>query len=149
VRLGIAIAAVGLAFVASSGVAHAEETLRDRKAAAAEVPWYERFTYSAGAPKDAPAWSSANPRTGASQTPAPNARWGLTLNLGDEDRIGEARRVQRQNDEAAVGAFFRFTPRMRLGGKVSVGLQAVAPGLRTSGRDEQAAGVKLESAFKF
>jgi hypothetical protein len=130
-------------------VALAQETLADRTAAAAEVPWFERFTFNSGGSVDAiPSWSTINPR--APGAAVASARWGMTVNVGEaERRLTEAGRL-RQENEAAVGAFYRFTPRVRVGGQVSVAPQSVSPGAnQLNERREPEAGVRLESAFKF
>jgi len=71
-------------------------------------------------------------------------KWGLTLNLRDADRTKVLGR-----DEAAVGAFYHFTPRLRVGGEVSVADSPLASVSPLAGDKEKSAGVKLESAFKF
>jgi hypothetical protein len=130
------------------GVAHAQESRADRTATAAQVPWYERFTFSAAPQEKLPSWSSVNPRDPAAG--AASARWGMTVNVGEaEQRLTEAGRITRDN-EAAVGAFYRFTPRVRVGGKVSVAPpQSVTPNDRSADKRPPEAGVRLESAFKF
>lgn len=146
-RLSVAIAAAGVAFVATGGAAHAQ-SLAERTATASEVPWYERFTYSSGISdeKQAPAWSSVNPRDPSA--PAASARWGVTLNVGEEDRLRTAESITPRG-EAAVGAFYRFSPRVRVGGQVSVAQQPVTPGANRRDQAQDTAGVKLESAFRF
>jgi hypothetical protein len=147
-RFGLAIAALGVAFAASGGTAHAQSSLAERSATAAEVPWYERFTYSSGAATGVseapPSWSTVNPRD--PKVPVASARWGFTVNVGEEDRIRTAEGVAPRG-EAAVGAFYRFSPRVRVGGQVSVAPQPVTPG--AAGQADDNAGVKLESAFRF
>lgn len=147
-RLGLAIAAMGVAVVATGGTAHAQASLAERTAAAAEVPWYERFTYSSGLSDQqaAPAWSTVNPRD--PKAPVASARWGVTLNVGEEDRLRTAESITPRG-EAAVGAFYRFSPRVRFGGQVSVAPQRVTPGATRREETEEAPGVKLESAFRF
>lgn len=136
---------MGVAVVASTGVASAQ-TRADRTAVAAEVPWYERFTYSSGVSEPPPSWSTVNPRAAGAPV-APTARWGMTLNLGEQERLSSAESIS-PREEAAVGAFYRVTPSVRVGGRVSVAPQPVSPGVRRA-QEEPAAGVKLESAFRF
>lgn len=145
-RVPLAIAVLGAAVVASSGVASAQ-TRADRTAVAAEVPWYERFTYSSGVSEPPPAWSTTNPRAAGAPI-APTARWGMTLNLGEQERLSRAESIS-PREEAAVGAFFRVTPSVRVGGRVSVAPQPVTPGAARRAEEEPSAGVKLESAFRF
>ena len=146
-RLGFAIAVMGVAVVASTGMAHAQSNLAERTATAAEVPWYERFTYSSSVAEAAPSWSTVNPRDPSA--PVASARWGVTVNVGEEERLRAAESITPRG-EAAIGAFYRFSPRIRVGGQVSVAPQPVTPGLtRRDQQREDSAGVKLESAFRF
>lgn len=145
-RIGFAIAAMGVAVVATSGVAHAQATLAERSATVAEVPWYERFTYSSGVSEAAPSWSTINPRD--PKAPVARARWGMTLNVGEEERLRTAESITPRG-ESAIGAFYSFSPRVRVGGQVSVAPQAVTPGANRRDQAEDSAGVKLESAFRF
>ncbi|GAM97296.1 hypothetical protein U91I_00921 [alpha proteobacterium U9-1i] len=71
--------------------------------------------------------------------------------------VREAARIERdpqgsRGDETSVGAFYQFTPAVRVGGQVSVET-APAPGVAAPARrreeDGPAAGVRLESAFRF
>lgn len=149
VRLGLAIAAMGVAFAATGGAAHAQTgSLAERTATAAEVPWYERFTYSSGMTDRAtpPSWSAVNPRD--PKAPVASARWGVTLNVGEEERLRTAEDISPRG-ESAVGAFYRFSPKVRVGGQVSVAPQRVIPGANRRAQEEDSAGVKLESAFRF
>jgi hypothetical protein len=139
----------GAAVLATAGVAHAQ----DRPIAPAEgasatnsaVPWYQRFTTSSGVTETITG-DSENDRL-----PAPswtlNQRWGVTLD------VREAQRIERSpegghGDQASVGAYYQFTPRLRVGGEVSVEEQApISPVLRDE--EEPRAGVRIESAFRF
>ena len=145
-RLGFAIAVMGVAVVATTGMAHAQSNLAERTATAAEVPWYERFTYSSGVSDAAPSWSTINPRD--PKAPVASARWGVTVNVGEEERLRTAESITPRG-ESAIGAFYRFSPRLRVGGQVSVAPQPVTPGLTARDQREESAGVKLESAFRF
>lgn len=142
----------GVAALAASGVAHAQDAPAARVAPAAEasraaVPWYQRFTTSNGVTESItgqnendrilpPAWTL-------------NQRWGVTVD------VREAQTVERlteggRGDQASVGAFYQFTPNMRVGGEVSLESEerpmALTPAER---RDEPRAGVRIESAFRF
>lgn len=116
--------------------------------ASSEVPWYQRFTTSHGLTESItgsqendrllpPSWSLSQ-------------RWGVTVD------VREAARIERdpqggRGDETSVGAFYQFTPAVRVGGQVSVetarGPSVAAPARRRD--DEPAANVRLESAFRF
>jgi hypothetical protein len=128
--------------VSAPGVALAQETVAERAAARAEVPWYERFTYSQG-PSQTTAGDAAADRRGV-QAWTPSSRWGVTVNLREATEASA-------RDETAVGAFYRFTPNMRVGGQVSIGTQSVqgVPPAQRARENESAAGVRLESAFRF
>lgn len=136
------------AVIASAGAAHAQ----DRSGAAAvvnaqaAVPWYQRFTTSSGVTEsitgetendriESPAWTV-------------NQRWGVIVD------VREAQRIERlpeggRGDQTSVGAYYQFTPRVRLGGQLSVE-SATSPGAPLL--EEEAgprAGVRIESAFRF
>ena len=119
----------------------------DLKAAGApptsEAPWFQRFTASAGlgdGVKTAPNQNNEQMITWAPQT----SHWGMTINLRDADRTKFAGR-----DEAAVGAFYHFTPRLRVGGEVSVAGSPLSMTGSAANDADKSASVKLESAFKF
>ena len=138
------------AVLATAGVAHAQEAapvsaeLTESRAA---VPWYQRFTTSngltgtiTGIPENdrsfAPAWTL-------------NQRWGVTVDVSDAARIetGPDGAVVR-GGEAAVGAYYQFTPTARVGAEVRV----ADPSERLAaenGAQEPNAGVRIESAFRF
>lgn len=110
----------------------------DRQAVEREIPWYERFSNSVvpGSYGDLP---TLDERTRL--TVAPSPRWGLSLDRGQQE--GFTLRTSRE--EAAVSAYFQFTPRLRVGGRLSVTEQApnrVVPA-------ESNSSVRIESAFKF
>jgi hypothetical protein len=49
-----------------------------------------------------------------------------------------------------VGAYYQFTPRLRVGGEVSVEEETpLAPVPNSIDEDETRAGVRIESAFRF
>ncbi len=140
------------AVLATAGAAHAQERqvapIRAAETQAA-VPWYQRFTTSSGVTENVtgdvendrilpPAWTL-------------NQRWGVTVD------VREAQRIERlpeggHGDQTSVGAYYQFTPRVRVGGEVSVemtdrpGAAQPAQGLDET---EARAGVRLESAFRF
>jgi hypothetical protein len=141
----------GAAVLASAGVAHAQ----DRSVAPAvgvnatnsAVPWYQRFTTSSGVTE------TITGDTENDRLPAPtwtlNQRWGVTLD------VREAQRIERlpeggHGDQASVGAYYQFTPRLRVGGEVSVEEETpLAPVPNSVDEDETRAGVRIESAFRF
>jgi len=141
------------AVIATAGAAHAQQapetalTAPSVGAPAAAVPWYQRFTTSNGLTESItgdgendrimpPAWTL-------------NQRWGVTLD------VREARRIERapeggRGDQTAVGAYYQFTPRMRVGGELSVEAPRLGVAAPVTEREEEPrAGVRLESAFRF
>lgn len=142
----------GAAVLATAGVAHAQ----DRPAAVAApgaaapstaaVPWYQRFTTSSGVTETITG-DSENDRL-----PAPawtlNQRWGVTLDVREAQRIERAPDGGR-GDQASVGAYYQFTPRLRVGGEVSVEEETPLTPVPTENDDEPRAGVRIESAFRF
>lgn len=147
-RLRHAIIGVGVVVAAGANIAQAEETKPVAHAAKAanEAPWFERFTASTAgeAARATPLAPSER-----SMTWTPSARWGVTLNLKDTDRT----KTSATRDEAALGAFYDFTPRLRVGGELRVAdptaMAGPGPGAKGGVNPEPTAGVKLESAFRF
>lgn len=144
------------AVLATAGVAHAQDNsaptsaVADRNAVRAETPWYERFTTTHGVTETLTG-STENDRL-----PAPSwrlsDRWGVTVDVHQAQRIDRALDPASREDQTAVGAYYQFTPRVRLGGEVSVGVPQDSPALSQANHDdktEPSAGVKLESAFRF
>lgn len=138
-----------MAVVASAGAAHAETAkpvtaaVKPAPTVSTEIPWFERFTASTTDETAKPSTAGAADQT---ITAMLTSHWGFSVNLRDADRSKTAPR-----GEAAIGAFFDFTPRIRLGGEVRVADPIVggAPGSVGAAPRETSAGVKLESAFRF
>lgn len=139
----------GAAVLATAGAAHAQErpVAGEAAASASAVPWYQRFTTSSGVTESitgdgendralAPAWTL-------------NQRWGVTLDVREAQRIERSPEGGR-GDQASVGAFYQFTPNMRVGGEVSVeAAQPAAPLSPAPAQEEPRADVRIESAFRF
>lgn len=68
--------------------------------------------------------------------------WGLTLDIKPRNDLGSTAR------DVEAGAFFKLTPRLRVGGAVGVGPNQPAPIRKNDGREETPR-VRLETAFKF
>lgn len=141
----------GAAVLASAGVAHAQdrqvaaESVRAESARGA-VPWYQRFTTSNGVTESItgeaendrllpPAWTL-------------NQRWGVTLDVREAQRIDRLPEGGR-GDQTSVGAFYQFTPSVRVGGEVSVELSERPGASPVERTDEGRADVRIESAFRF
>jgi hypothetical protein len=109
------------------------------------VPWYLRFTTSSGVTESITGDRDANRLV----TPGwnINQHWGVTVD------VREAQRTERlldsaQGDQASVGAYYQFTPSLRVGGAVNV--EAPRQDSLTGSRGaEPRADVRVESAFRF
>jgi len=142
----------GAAVLASAGVAHAQDRPsapvvagNSQASVGAAVPWYQRFTTSTGITESITG-DAENDRL-AAPTWTLNQRWGVTVD------VREAQRIERlpeggRGDQTSVGAYYQFTPRVRLGGEVSVEQQPLSPAPGTED-DAPRAGVRIESAFRF
>lgn len=141
----------GAAAMATVGAAHAQQAaparpvLTQSQAQSAAVPWYERFTTSNGVTETI---------TGVAENdrlPPPawtlNQRWGVTVSVREAQPI-ERLPERGRGDQTSVGAYYQFTPNVRLGGEVSVELSE-RPGAVRSQEEEPRAGVRIESAFRF
>lgn len=139
----------GAAVLASAGAAQAQESVASSvgaEATGAAVPWYERFTTSSGVT------GSITGQAEDDRLPAPawnvNQHWGVTVD------VREAQRVERlpeggRRGQTSVGAFYQFTPNLRVGGQVSLE-SAERPGeAEENASEETRAGVRVESAFRF
>jgi hypothetical protein len=138
--------------LATAGVAHAQDrpaapaSVSNNTAAAAAVPWYQRFTTSTGVTESITG-EAENDRLAAPEWTL-NQRWGVTVDVREAQRIERLPEASR-GDQASVGAYYQFTPRVRVGGEVSVETQE--PLTQTPGTDDEEprAGVRIESAFRF
>jgi len=142
----------GAAVLATVGVAQAQDrpTIAPESASdAVAVPWYQRFTTSNGV-TEAITGDVENDRV-----PAPawtlNQRWGVTVDVREGERLQSLPEGSR-GDQTSVGAYYQFTPSVRLGGEVSVE-SARRPGTgvaaESSDQEEPRADVRIESAFRF
>lgn len=145
----VAFVLAGAAVMATASVAQAQDRpagASEAAAASAAVPWYQRFTTSNGVTESitgvaendrlpVPAWTLSD-------------RWGVTLDVREAERIERLPEGGR-GDQTSVGAYYQFTPRMRVGGQLSV--QTTDRPIATPGvqDDEPRADVRLESAFRF
>lgn len=141
------VLALAGAVVMTAGIAHAQEaaTPQERAAVRAEVPWYERFTVSHGPTE---AMTGLGPADRASQPAwSLSRRWGVTVDVHQAERT-QPDAPPANGDERTVGAYFQFTPSVRVGGAVSVREADRAP-ISPSEPVEPTAGVRIESAFRF
>lgn len=139
--------------VLAAGAAHAQEPVTPRLAPSVEntasaTPWYQRFTTSSGLTESVtgetendrdlpPAWTM-------------NQRWGVTLDVREATRIERLPEGGR-GDQTSLGAYYQFTPRVRVGTEFSLE-STQRPGASVVPQvdsDEPRAGVRVESAFRF
>lgn len=140
------------AVLATAGAAHAQErgaTQGPSQAAATQavVPWYERFTTSSGVTETIGAVEN-------DRLPPPawtlNQRWGITVDVREAQRIERA--PEGRGDQTSLGAYYQFTPRVRVGGQVSLESSDRLTGGSVAAETEEEgarAGVRIESAFRF
>ena len=140
----------GAAVLASAGVAHAQGAPVAPVAGAAPpssaVPWYQRFTTSSGVTESITG-DTENDRL-AAPTWTLNQRWGVTVDVREAQRIERSPEGGR-GDQASVGAYYQFTPRLRVGGEVSVEDQTPLAPVPAPDEETTRAGVRIESAFRF
>jgi len=144
----VAFVIAGAAVMATAGVAHAQDAapthVSEATAARAAVPWYQRFTTSNGVTESItgqnendrllpPAWTL-------------NQRWGVTLDVREAQRV--ERLPESRGDQTSVGAFYQFTPNMRVGGQLNIETERQSPIIQTPA-EEPRADVRIESAFRF
>lgn len=141
----------GAAVLATAGAAHAQ----DRPAtpapgldatASSAVPWYQRFTTSSGVTESITGDRENDRQVAPSWSLSP--RWGVTLDIREAQRIERSPEGGR-GDQASVGAYYQFTPRLRVGGEVSVEDSTSITQVPGQERDQPRAGVRIESAFRF
>src|SRR5215468_6977308 len=112
------------AVLATAGVAHAQDgaasavTIAPAQGDGSVMPWYERFTTSTGLTENVSGFNAQNDRV-IPPSWTLGQRWGVTLNLQQPQRV-----VRGQDhvapQQATVGAYYQFTPRVRVGGEVSI-----------------------------
>lgn len=144
------------AVLATAGVAHAQQRpavappaqsanpVTEQQVIQSAVPWYLRFTTSSGVTQNMAGDRDNNRLISPSWNI--NQHWGVTVD------VREAQRTERlldsaQGDQASVGAYYQFTPSLRLGGAVNV--EAPRESLTGPRQDEARADVRVESAFRF
>ena len=136
------------AVVATAGVAHAQEgTPAERAAVSGAVPWYERFTTSSGVTESVTGTTENDRLTPPTWTLS--QRWGVTVDVRQAQRVERGQDRLQPSDQTSVGAYYQFTPRVRVGGEVSVAGSALSTTGSVVNEADKSASVKLESAFKF
>lgn len=140
--------------VLAAGAAHAQEAAAPRltvpttESSSTGTPWYQRFTTSNGVTESVTGESENDRISPPAWTM--NQRWGVTLDIREATRIERLPEGGR-GDQTSVGAYYQFTPRVRVGGEVLVESteRPGASALQDRHQDEPRAGVRVESAFRF
>lgn len=141
------------AVLAAAGAAHAQEpvtplVIQNTETTTAGTPWYQRFTTSSGVTETVTGEIENDRITPQAWTM--DQRWGVTLDVREATRIERSPEGGR-GDQTSVGAYYQFTPRVRVGGEFSLETTQI-PGAGIVRRDEEEearAGVRIESAFRF
>lgn len=138
----------------TAGAAHAQQPqqqptltgVSEAAAARAAMPWYQRFTTSNGLTEGV----TGDPENDRLMPPAwtLNQRWGVTVDVREAQRLERSPEGVR-GDQTALGAYYQFTPRVRVGGEVSLETAARPGPTVTREEDDARAGVRVESAFRF
>ncbi len=144
IRAAVFAAALAVSGGAMSGGVWAQEApaLRDSAPATSVLPWYQEYVQSGGrfdlnsVPLD---------RSGSTVEWDTGANWGVMFGL---DGV-PGRRFERDTvDGVSAGAFFRVSPRVRVGGELGF-----RPNLGEAGTlrpaEPGSSQIKLESAFRF
>jgi hypothetical protein len=108
---------------------------------AAQADWYRQFTQK-DAPDARPIWQ-AEPTSDFSMLFDNSRRWALNLEILSRPQASPLPR-----EEMQAGATFRITPRLSIGGEVSVGSNELDDASLWQDKDVEA-GIRLKSAFKF
>ncbi len=106
-----------------------------------KAEWYRNFTADMSL-DNKPAWQ-AEPTDDQSFRFGANTRWQLKL-----DMLKRPSNSPLPSEEMKAGATFRVTPRLSVGGEVSVGADKLNNKLRWEDEGLET-GVRLKSAFKF
>ncbi len=108
----------------------------------AEPEWYRQFTLSS--PSDeAPIWQGA-PSKDVKLAWIKGEKWALSVDLTTREDDSPLPR-----EEMRAGAEFRITPRISVGGTLSLGTSDSDTSLTQTQREEIETGIRLRSAFKF
>lgn len=146
VTVRYAIALAGAVF-AALGCAHAQTPAQEATAVEAQTPWYERFTVTQS---PAPMLGGQGPldRRDSSGWRV-NGRWGVTVDLADANRPGAPLAALSRRDEAALGAYYHFSPNLRVGGEVSLSERRELTAPLDARQPQPAADMRIQSAFRF
>jgi len=138
------IAALAMPALAQEAVDVSPVTLDAPKVSETELAspeWFNSFTKLSGG-DESPIWQ-VRPERDVSLAWTKGARWSLNIDLTQRDDESPLPR-----EEMRAGATFRLTPRISVGGELSVGAQELD---NSAAWEEQQleTGIRLQSAFKF
>ncbi len=108
----------------------------------AEPDWYRQFTLSTPS-EDAPIWQS-RPSKEVRLAWVKGDKWQLSVDLTSRPDDSPLPR-----EEMRAGAEFRITPRIRVGGTLSVGANELNGAFDQLQDEAVETGIRLRSAFKF
>ncbi|WP_143435275.1 NtrZ family periplasmic regulatory protein [Henriciella aquimarina] len=136
----LALCAAAPAFAQSQPAELAPPTVSETDKA--EPDWYRQFTLSS--PSDeAPIWQT-RPSKEVKLAWVKGDRWQLSVDLTSRPDDSPLPR-----EEMRAGAEFRITPRISVGGTLSLGANQLDESLKSFQQEEIEAGIRLRSAFKF
>lgn len=107
----------------------------------AEPDWFQKFSFS-NPSIDSPIWE-ARPSQTFNLAWIKGDRWSLSLDLTSRDATSPLPR-----EEMLAEAEFRITPRITVGGELSIGAEELDDTAQWQDQDIEA-GIRLRSAFKF
>lgn len=149
-RFSTFVGAVAVVAFASCGPAIAREqraTVATPAPQTAQAPWYERFTFGSELRDGANAWVPRGEATSAIVDS--RSRWGVTFGVNQEPRPALAPRAGQGNARASAGAFYQVSPKIRVGGAVTLPDAELGVSTRRDQRRVREPGVKIESAVRF
>ncbi|WP_300377451.1 NtrZ family periplasmic regulatory protein [Henriciella sp.] len=136
----IAVCLAGPAFAQSQAVDMPAPSVSETDDA--EPDWYRQFTLSS--PSDErPIWQSG-PSKEVKLAWVKGDKWQLSVDLTSRPEDSPLPR-----EEMRAGAEFRITPRISVGGSVSVGASELDASLQQLQDEKIETGIRLRSAFKF
>ena len=142
----VALTAIAMSSTAQAGDQRALAAASQGSAQSAQAPWYERFTFGSEFGAGANAWTPrGEPRANVRVTP--RSRWGVTFGLEREAQRPIDRTLGREGPTA--GAFYQVSPKLRVGGAVTLPDQRLRPEDQRRDPNQRQPGVKVESAFRF
>lgn len=137
--VALALPALGQEVVGEAPLELDAPTISETDLASPE--WYSSFTQHSGV-DESPVWQ-LRPERDVSLAWMKGQRWSLNIDLKSRDDDSPLPR-----EEMRAGATFRLTPRISVGGEVSVGAQDLDDGAAWE-QQQLETGIRLQSAFKF